>query len=161
MYKRQRLHAVDDALGDLETLLRGPYGGAARAGLGALVAPTAARHLALFREQFIPRYGAWLSDDVALVEYLARASDDDARKPSTAIVSDLAAQAPRLFLSSNSNSAFGNALGRLRSPSASLIGAIGRSEFPDLDDASRRAAARDYVGAAVARQPRYLSLIHI
>ena len=156
-----RLHAVDDALGDLEALLRGPYGGAARAGLGALVAPTAARHLALYREQPIPWYGARLSDDVALVKYLARASDEDARKASTAIVLDLSAQAPRLLLSPNSSQNFCDSITRLRSPSDALLDAVARREFPDLhqfgtgaDASAHRAAALNYIQTAMAKRPK-------
>ena len=119
------------------------------------VAPTAARHLALYREQPIPWYGARLSDDVALVKYLARASDEDARKPSTAIVSDLSAEGhPRLFLSSNSTQNFSDAIARLRSPSDALLDAVARREFPDLDERWSRAAALDYVQAAMAKRPR-------
>jgi hypothetical protein len=154
-----RLRAVDDALGDLEALLRGPYAGAERAGLNALLAPRATRQLVLYRAHpsAHPRLDN-IDDDVALVKYLAHASDEDASKSTAAISADLRAQAPRLYLR-----AYGHQTDiflRLRSPSARLLDAIGRSEFPDLDDDARHAAALDYVRAAMAKRPQKRKRTH-
>ncbi|KAK7232297.1 hypothetical protein SO694_00030392 [Aureococcus anophagefferens] len=151
--RRTAPRAVDDALGDLEALLRGPYAGAERAGLNALLAPRATRQLVLYRAHpsAHPRLDN-IDDDVALVKYLAHASDEDASKSTAAISADLRAQAPRLYLR-----AYGHQTDiflRLRSPSARLLDAIGRSEFPDLDDDARHAAALDYVRAAMAKRPQ-------
>ena len=44
--------------------------------------------------------------------------------------------------------------------SRSSVDAIGRSEFPDLDDDARHAAALDYVRAAMAKRPQKRKRTH-
>ena len=100
-----------------------------------------------------------IDDDVALVKYLAHASDEDASKSVAAISADLLAQAPRLYLRGYGYQT--DIFIRLRSPSERLLDAIGRSEFPDLhqsgtgaEASAHRAAALDYIQTAMATRPK-------
>ena len=149
----EKLRAVDAALDGLAALLDGPYRGSKRAGVAQLAGASAALHLRIVREALPHRTS--LADYVALVDFMARSSEEDCSKCTQALVEDLRdAGHPYFYLHHNTTMKLKDAIDsiKLKTPQSDLADAIGRAQFPDLEDDARRVAAVEYIATAMAKR---------